>query len=134
MTSTLGRTGRASGGGETSDKQNGARPPEDHDKLQEAASDTLQPELIERIDEGPTQAGQPQTKHDKTPGIQVVEPSHPVPSRLPTPIHAPALERNPGMLLDLDWVYSTRINRSAVERRASTLSTRRTVKKEWQAA
>jgi deoxyribose-phosphate aldolase len=43
-------------------------------------------------------------------------------------------ERNPGMPLDLDWVYSTRINRSAVERRASTLSTRRTVKKEWQAA
>lgn len=43
-------------------------------------------------------------------------------------------ERNPGMPLDLDWVYSTRINRSAVERRAATLYTRRTVKKEWQAA
>jgi deoxyribose-phosphate aldolase len=38
------------------------------------------------------------------------------------------------MPLDLDWIYSTRINRSAVERRASTLSTRRTVKREWQAA
>ena len=134
MTSTLGRTGRASGGGETSDQQNGARPAEDHEELQEAASDTLQPELIERIDEGPTQAGQPQTKQDKAPANHVVEPSHPAPSRLPTPIHAPALERNPGIPLDLDWVYSTRINRSAVERRASTLSTRRTVKKEWQAA
>jgi deoxyribose-phosphate aldolase len=43
-------------------------------------------------------------------------------------------ERNPGMPLDLDWVYGTRINRSAVERRAATLVTRRTVKKEWQAA
>ncbi len=45
-----------------------------------------------------------------------------------------AIERNPGTPLDLDWVYSTRINRSAVERRAATLVTRRTVKKEWQAA
>jgi deoxyribose-phosphate aldolase len=44
------------------------------------------------------------------------------------------IERNPGIPLDLDWVYGTRINRSAVERRAATLSTRRTVKKEWQAA
>lgn len=43
-------------------------------------------------------------------------------------------ERNPGTPLDLDWVYGTRINRSAVERRAATLVTRRTVKKEWQAA
>ncbi len=42
--------------------------------------------------------------------------------------------RNPGTPLDLDWLYSTRINRSAVERRAATLVTRRTVKKEWQAA
>lgn len=43
-------------------------------------------------------------------------------------------KRNPGTPLDLDWLYSTRINRSAVERRAATLVTRRTVKKEWQAA
>lgn len=42
-------------------------------------------------------------------------------------------ERNPGTVLDLDWLYSTRINRSAVERRAASLVTRRTVKKEWQA-
>jgi deoxyribose-phosphate aldolase len=42
--------------------------------------------------------------------------------------------RNPGMPLDLSWVRRTRINRSAVERRASTLTARRTVKKEWQAA
>jgi deoxyribose-phosphate aldolase len=41
--------------------------------------------------------------------------------------------RNPGMPLDLDWVNSQRVNRSAVERRAATIPTRRTVKKEWQA-
>jgi deoxyribose-phosphate aldolase len=42
--------------------------------------------------------------------------------------------RNPGMPLDLSWVRRTRVNRSAVERRASTIIARRTVKKEWQAA
>ena len=42
--------------------------------------------------------------------------------------------RNPGMALDLGWVASARINRSAVERRTGTLPGRRTVKKEWQAA
>jgi deoxyribose-phosphate aldolase len=42
--------------------------------------------------------------------------------------------RNPGMPLDLSWIRRTRINRSAVERRASTLTARRTVKREWQAA
>ncbi|MCC7231157.1 MAG: deoxyribose-phosphate aldolase [Fimbriimonadaceae bacterium] len=43
-------------------------------------------------------------------------------------------ERNPGIPLDLDWVNSIRVNRSAVERRAATLPGRRTVKKQWQAA
>src|SRR3954470_3028604 len=42
--------------------------------------------------------------------------------------------RNPGMSLDLDVVRAIHVNRSAVERRAATLTTRRTVKKEWQAA
>jgi deoxyribose-phosphate aldolase len=42
--------------------------------------------------------------------------------------------RNPGTPLDLDWVVSQRVNRSAVERRAATMGTRRTVKKQWQAA
>jgi len=42
--------------------------------------------------------------------------------------------RNPGTELDLDWVDSTRVNKSAVERRAATLPTRRAVKKQWQAA
>lgn len=42
--------------------------------------------------------------------------------------------RNPGMPLELDWVRDVRVNRSAVERRAATIGTRRTVKKQWQAA
>jgi deoxyribose-phosphate aldolase len=44
------------------------------------------------------------------------------------------VERNPGTPLDLDIVRALRVNRSAVERRAATIPTRRTVKKEWQAA
>ncbi len=42
--------------------------------------------------------------------------------------------RNPGMPLDLDLISKLQINRSAVERRASTLTTRRSVKKAHQAA
>ena len=41
---------------------------------------------------------------------------------------------NPGIPLERDWVDRVRVNRSAVERRAATLGTRRTVKREWQAA
>lgn len=41
---------------------------------------------------------------------------------------------NRGMPLNLDWVREVRVNTSAVERRAQTLVTRRTVKKDWQAA
>lgn len=48
--------------------------------------------------------------------------------------NASALPRNPGEPLDLDVVRAIRVNRSAVERRAATIPTRRTVKKEWQAA
>src|SRR5215831_15771461 len=50
------------------------------------------------------------------------------------PVLAPTRARNPGMSLDMDWVRQVRVNRSAVERRAATIPTRRTVKKEWQAA
>lgn len=49
------------------------------------------------------------------------------------PAHDDA-HRNPGTALDLDWVEAVRVNRSAVERRAGTIGTRRTVKKQWQAA
>jgi deoxyribose-phosphate aldolase len=44
------------------------------------------------------------------------------------------LQPNRGIPLNLDWVRDVRVNTSAVERRAQTLTTRRTVKKEWQAA
>ena len=42
--------------------------------------------------------------------------------------------RNPGTALEVGWVREIRVNRSAVERRAATLVTRRSVKKDWQAA
>src|SRR5438552_3656836 len=43
-------------------------------------------------------------------------------------------DRNPGVPLDLDLIRALHVNRSAVERRAATIATRRTVKQEWQAA
>src|SRR5205809_4004381 len=46
----------------------------------------------------------------------------------------PGPRRNPGTILDMDLVRALRVNKSAVERRAATIPTRRTVKKEWQAA
>ncbi len=49
-------------------------------------------------------------------------------------VQTPDLGRNTGVPLDLDWVEDVRANRSAIERRASTLPGRRTVKKQWQAA
>lgn len=52
------------------------------------------------------------------------------PNLLPQLAHA----RNPGMALDLDWVASVQANTSAIERRCATLSGRRSVKKEFQAA
>lgn len=45
-----------------------------------------------------------------------------------------ALKRNTGVPLDLDVVERIHVNRSAAERRATTLAGRRTVKKAWQAA
>ena len=42
--------------------------------------------------------------------------------------------RNSGTPLDLDWVMGAHVNKSAVERRTATLTGRRTVKKDWQAA
>ncbi|MDR7418668.1 MAG: deoxyribose-phosphate aldolase [Armatimonadota bacterium] len=51
--------------------------------------------------------------------------------------HRPATKievRNPGVPLDHGRLREIRVNRSAVERRAATIPTRRTVKKDWQAA
>ena len=47
---------------------------------------------------------------------------------------APHAARNPGCALELDWLRDVRVNRSAVERRAATIPTRRSVKKNYQAA
>tara|TARA_R110002073_G_scaffold336046_3_gene530010 strand:- start:719 stop:1666 length:948 start_codon:yes stop_codon:yes gene_type:complete len=44
------------------------------------------------------------------------------------------IDRNPGTPLTTDWFDAVRINRPAAERRAGTLATRRSVKKEYQAA
>ncbi|OYX42832.1 MAG: deoxyribose-phosphate aldolase [Rhodobacterales bacterium 32-67-9] len=43
-------------------------------------------------------------------------------------------ERNPGVPLQVDWFDQIAVNTPATERRAATLTTRRTVKKDWQAA
>ncbi|MFL5473506.1 MAG: deoxyribose-phosphate aldolase, partial [Gemmatimonadales bacterium] len=60
------------------------------------------------------------------------------PARIPSSstgtLEVPVTPRNPGIPLELDWIQEVRVNRSAVERRAATLRTRRTVKREWQAA
>ncbi|PIE11335.1 MAG: deoxyribose-phosphate aldolase [Rhodobacterales bacterium] len=45
-----------------------------------------------------------------------------------------ALARNDGLPLDMAWVRSAQANRSAIERRASTIGARRSVKKAHQAA
>jgi deoxyribose-phosphate aldolase len=47
---------------------------------------------------------------------------------------ANAVVRNPGMPLKPEWFETAQVNTSAAERRAATLTTRRTVKKEYQAA
>jgi deoxyribose-phosphate aldolase len=46
----------------------------------------------------------------------------------------PHIERNDGIPFDLGWVNDTAVNPSATQRRAATLGTRRSIKKEWQAA
>ena len=50
------------------------------------------------------------------------------------PIAGREPERNPGMAFNPDLFGRTRINRSAVERRAATLGKRRSIKKDYQAA
>ena len=42
--------------------------------------------------------------------------------------------RNPGIAFNSDWLDSIQMNRSAIERRCATLTKRRSIKKEWQAA
>jgi deoxyribose-phosphate aldolase len=71
---------------------------------------------------------------DTTRAGSTVAPPRPT---LVRPAHQPPgdhVARNPGGPLDLDVVRAIRVNRSAVERRAATIGTRRTVKKDHQAA
>lgn len=49
-------------------------------------------------------------------------------------MHTPNYPRNPGLGLELGWLRGVQVNRSAVERRAGSLSGRRSVKKAFQAA
>lgn len=56
------------------------------------------------------------------------------PQPVPVSLHGRPLEPNRRIALNLDWVDQVRINKSAVERRATTQTARRTVKKENQAA
>lgn len=77
-----------------------------------------------------------------TPGFNIADPSNSAPDksfrdehRLPlATLNGSPLLSNRGIPLNLDWVRQSRVNTSAVERRAQSHAARRTVKKEWQAA
>jgi deoxyribose-phosphate aldolase len=69
------------------------------------------------------------------PALRLASAARRAPDEAPRPrLTDDHVERNPGTSLDLDIIRGLRVNRSAVERRAATIPTRRTVKKEWQAA
>src|SRR5215469_11310376 len=53
---------------------------------------------------------------------------------VPVELNGRMLEPNRRIPLNLEWVEEIRVNTSAVERRAATIDTRRSVKKQWQAA
>lgn len=67
------------------------------------------------------QEASPEVNHAAAHGVQVE-------------LYGRLLEHNRRIPLNLEWVEQVRVNTSAVERRAATLGTRRTVKKQWQAA
>jgi deoxyribose-phosphate aldolase len=67
-------------------------------------------------------------------GNRIVEMREPSPADAIAVLGGRPLAKNRGTSLNLDWVESVRVNTSAVERRAATLVTRRTVKKDWQTA
>jgi len=72
---------------------------------------------------------QPLTQTNGAPGA-----NHRVAAAVPVVLNGRTLEANRRMPLNVDWVEKVRVNTSAVERRTATLVTRRTVKKENQAA
>jgi len=67
-------------------------------------------------------------------GNRIVDTGTHAPSEIVATLAGRPLIGNRGTSLNLDWVEGVRINTSAVERRAATLGTRRTVKKDWQVA
>jgi deoxyribose-phosphate aldolase len=67
-------------------------------------------------------------------GNRIVEAREHSPQETVAELGARPLASNRGTSLNLDWVENVRVNTRAVERRASTLVTRRTVKKDWQIA
>lgn len=82
----------------------------------------------------PPRADTPRLAETPSRSEQVLD-SHSTPdSRAIAVLAARPLHVNRGTSLNLDWVESVRVNTSAVERRAATLVTRRTVKKDWQIA
>ncbi|HEU5339718.1 deoxyribose-phosphate aldolase [Edaphobacter sp.] len=56
------------------------------------------------------------------------------PALIAVELNGRLLEPNRRIPLNLEWVEEVRVNTSAVERRAATIDTRRSVKKQWQAA
>src|SRR5256885_12000007 len=80
----------------------------------------------------------PTTRDKATTAPPITAPA--APSRMPAAPGPRGVEvhsrppRNPGAPLDLDWALAVRVNRSAVQRRAPTIPTLRTVKKQRQAA
>ncbi len=58
----------------------------------------------------------------------------PATAAIPVALNGHTLEPNRRIPLNLDWAKEIRINTSAVERRAATIGTRRSIKRDWQAA
>jgi deoxyribose-phosphate aldolase len=67
-------------------------------------------------------------------GNRIVEARERSPEEVIAVLGGRPLAANRGTSLNLEWVENVRVNTSAAERRAATLVTRRTVKKDWQIA
>lgn len=78
--------------------------------------------------------GKPRLEITDRHGNRIVEPQVHTPAETVAVLNGQLLARNRGTSLNLDWLEEVRVNTSAVERRAATLVTRRTVKKDWQVA
>jgi len=78
--------------------------------------------------------GKPRLEITDRHGNPIVDAQVPAPAEANAVLAGQPLVGNRGTSLNLDWVENVRVNTSAVERRAATLVTRRTVKKDWQIA